>query len=259
MTAVEQCTPLSPLYTLTLSNKTGPISSSTFSSSKGDSFGPSSSSSQLTMATHSSAGGEYGQSPGGKHRRPIPTLTKELTIIDGLDPMTFSLRSCNFNTRNRKADSEGHGTSPETPSPDPHLLTADASHVGGDAEHCPPDYPSWLVGEPEPEAQPWAEDEDEADYDFVVHMDTRSTSAHFGSSNKCWCKTCSRPRVHHCRLCGMRGCQDCIAFLTVLPSIGCHGPQWTCRGCHVKATGNRIAHRAVRRPRSLQSLLSGLC
>eukprot|EP00668_Euglena_longa_P005386 GGOE01006346.1.p1 GENE.GGOE01006346.1~~GGOE01006346.1.p1 ORF type:complete len:279 (-),score=25.45 GGOE01006346.1:914-1723(-) len=107
------------------------------------------------------------------------------------------------------------------------------------------DYPAWLAALPQDECD-WNMVADiDSEEDIVAHPETRAAQAEPGSI-RCFCSSPDKV-VLHCALCGVAACDRCIAFATMLPHLGHKGPQLTCKGCHIRATGNLCPH-ATRRP-----------
>lgn len=94
------------------------------------------------------------------------------------------------------------------------------------------DYPSWLADCCEEEMD-WEVDAED-DFEIVGHPDARV--AYLG---KCIACNSEKKQVTHCTLCGSGCCAGCAVFGTILSHMGLYGLQPTCRGCHMKATGNR--------------------
>jgi hypothetical protein len=125
-----------------------------------------------------------------------------------------------------------------------------------------PDYPSWLLEReesvdwmayseeeeywgPVDPAQYLGEDVDVSDFVLIDAAPTHDGAPWQGDGH---CNACNVPvrfctlfggeAQEHCVSCGKVFCDRCSSYWTVLPRMGYHEQQRTCKDCHVRATGN---------------------
>eukprot|EP00667_Euglena_gracilis_P008462 EG_transcript_8572 len=119
----------------------------------------------------------------------------------------------------------------------PEEVSCHSTSIKEEAVPGVPDYPAWLV---EP-------DLDEAEYEVV----DLPFGGPVGGPNHC--AGCAKPLAlfswsssgegrHRCALCGGGFCDRCSSYYTILPHLGRPIKQRACKGCHMRATGNRTPH-----------------
>jgi hypothetical protein len=162
-------------------------------------------------------------------------------------------------SRSATRDPTGHRRDSESGPHFRYAISWAKTAAGYEGHLTRPEYPPWLVDDAASDddaegSDVDTEDEGEEDYGWVAvkPCPTPPLRARPGPQS---CQACAVPLTfwgfraeaeHHCAVCGTALCSLCSSYWTLLPHMGHHTPQRTCKGCHVNVTGNL-------RPRHLPS------